>query len=70
LIHEKWTEIKERIHCRWRKFSANDIEVVRDDLDELVTIIRKRYGCATSQAETEYHEFRVSLRPLLQPARR
>jgi len=68
IFQEKWVEIKEKIESKWSKFSKAEIESVRDNFEELVSILQKVYGQGRVQAERECHDFQLSLRPLLQPA--
>ena len=65
MIQGRWNEIKSKIRSKWGKISNSDIEKVKNNLDELSTKIQKAYGCAKAQAEREYHEFRLSLRPMM-----
>ena len=62
-----WITIKEHIRSKWSKLSATEIDSVKENMDKLVPIIRKVYRIAQPHAEREYHDFRVSLRPLFQP---
>ena len=64
----RWMEIKNHITQRWSRLNASDLDSLKGNLDELVTRVQVAYGCAHARAEREYHEFRTSLRPLLQPA--
>jgi len=67
-IAQHWTEISERIHQRWLRFRASDLDGLRENIEKLVDRIQNVYGCARAQAELEFHEFRKSLRPRLQPS--
>jgi hypothetical protein len=62
-----WNEIKETIRLKWSKLSNTEIENLKNNLDGLVTKLQINYGYARPRAEREYHEFRVSLRPLQAP---
>ena len=66
-FEQHWVEIKNSIRRRWGKFDAKDLDAIKGNIDRLVGRIQSVYGCARAQAEIEYHEFQVSLRPLLQP---
>ena len=69
MIQSKWSEIKHLIQSRWGKLTDREIESTRLNLEGLVAIVQKAYGYAIQHAEREYHEFRVSLRPILKPLR-
>lgn len=69
LIDGRWSEISEMIHAKWSRFSKKEVESLRLNMDDLVGKIRKTYGYAMGQAEKEYHEFRLALRPILAPVR-
>ena len=68
VIENRWDEVKNLIQSRWGKFTNREIESLNGNLDELVTKIQKVYGFARGQAEREYHDFLVSLRPTMQPS--
>ena len=63
----KWGEIKNMIQAKWGKFSVAEIDSLKGNIDELATKLQDVYGYARAHAEREYHEFRLSLRPILQP---
>ena len=67
MIQNRWLEIKNEIHSTWGKFKESDLEGFRGNLEGLVTKLQHVYGYANGQAEREYHEFRVSIRPILRP---
>lgn len=67
-FEHSWYEIKNRIVERWSRISVGELDALKGNLDLLVTRIQAAYGCGPSRAETEYHEFRTSLRLLFQPA--
>ena len=66
LTDSKWDDIQSQIQMKWGRFTQNDLDALKENLDEVVTRIRKVYGYTRDQAEREYHEFRVSLRPMMQ----
>ncbi len=65
-IQTRWAQVRDRIRSRWSKFSDAEIDSMRGNLDRLSVLLRKVYGYAEGRTEREYHEFRVSLRPVLQ----
>lgn len=67
IMPDRWLEIREHIHARWDKLSQHDIDEARRDMDKLVDLLKTVYGFNRSRAEREYHEFRLSLRVMLQP---
>jgi uncharacterized protein YjbJ (UPF0337 family) len=64
LIQASWIEIKRRIQAKWGKLSNSEIESLKDNIDGLSKKLQKVYGYAKAQAEREYHEFRITLRPI------
>lgn len=48
-----WTELKLKLHNHWGKITDNDIAQINGNTDELVRILRKRYGYGKAQAEIE-----------------
>jgi len=48
-----WTELKIKLHKHWGKITDHDIAQINGNTDELVRILRKRYGYGKTQAEIE-----------------
>lgn len=66
-MKNKFTDL---IKSKWSKFSKRQIEEVQEDLSKLVSMIQETYGLTKSRAEMEYHDFQLSLKPVLNPAMR
>ncbi len=64
-----WPEIAQLIHMKWGKLTKKEVDSLKGDLDGLAKKVQQAYGCARGQAEIEYHEFQLSLRPILMPIR-
>ena len=56
-----------RIQSKWGKFTRHQLAAIQEDLGALVGLIQSTYGFTKNQAEREYHDFQLSLRPVLQP---
>ena len=57
-----------RMQMKWGKISRRKLEQTQGDLDALVSVIQAAYGYTKKYAEREYHDFQLTLRPVLQPA--
>jgi uncharacterized protein YjbJ (UPF0337 family) len=58
----KWIEIKGKIKAKWDKFSDDEIENLKGNLDPIVGKIQRSYGYDKDIAEIEFSEFKASLR--------
>ena len=56
-----------RIQSKWGKFTKHNLASMEGDLDDLVGMLQRSYGYSKSHAEREYHDFQLSLRPILHP---
>lgn len=57
-----WNEVKSKIKSKWSKFSDNEIDSLKGNLEALSDKIQKVYGYAKDRAEREYNEFKTSLK--------
>ncbi len=48
-----WKKIKELVRQRWKRITADDLDLIDGNTDELISILRKRYGYGKKQAEIE-----------------
>lgn len=56
-----WNEIKDKIKSKWSKFSDNEIETFKDNLEQLSTKIQTTYGYAKERADREFKDFKETL---------
>ncbi len=56
-----WTEIKGKIKTKWAKFTDNDVEAFKGNLDQIVGKVQQTYGFAKEKAEKEFQDFKNSL---------
>jgi uncharacterized protein YjbJ (UPF0337 family) len=61
-IEETWKENKRTAKEKWRKLTANEVDVVAGRREELVRKLQERYSMARVEAERQVEEFRKSLR--------
>lgn len=52
-----WDEIRGRIKSEWGKLTDDDLARANGDLEELVGIVRKRYGYEESEARSKVDEW-------------
>jgi uncharacterized protein YjbJ (UPF0337 family) len=64
-IEKNWFEVKGRMKARWTKFSDEELESVRGDINQLSGKIQKVYGVAKEQAEHQYEDFKKSVSTLI-----
>lgn len=48
-----WNKSKVLVRKRWGKITDDDLELIDGNTDELISILRKRYGYGKKQAEIE-----------------
>lgn len=56
-----WTETKGKIRSKWAKFTDNDLEEIKGNLEQIAGKLQKTYGLVKEKAEQEYAEFIASL---------
>jgi uncharacterized protein YjbJ (UPF0337 family) len=61
MLEGNWKEIKGKIKSQWAKFTDDDVDELKGDLDQLAGKIQKIYGHTKEQAEIEFNSFRKSL---------
>lgn len=57
ILQIKWFELKSKIHKHWGKLTAEDLAQINGNVEELVRVLRKRYGYGKAQAEIEIGEW-------------
>ncbi len=50
-----WTELKSKLRKRWGRISEDDLAQVNGNSEELIKVLRNRYGYGKAQAEIEIH---------------
>jgi len=48
-----WTVLKSKLRKRWGRITEDDLAQVNGDSEELIKVLRKRYGYGKAQAEIE-----------------
>ena len=66
-VHNNWSDIKAKIKTKWSKFSENELESFKGNLDKVSAQIQKTYGVAKEQAEKEFGEFKKTLQSMKTP---
>lgn len=56
-----WNELKGKIKAKWAKFTDQDIDELKGNLEQIAGKIQKTYGYAKEKAEQEFNEFKASL---------
>ena len=64
-VEKNWTELKGKIKSKWSKFSDEEVESIKSDLNQLTGKVQKVYGVAKENAERQYDEFKTSVKSLL-----
>jgi len=62
-----WSEIKAKIKTKWSKFSDQDLESFKGNLQLVKVRIQKVYGYTKDQVEREFNEFRDSIQKPASP---
>lgn len=53
ILHDNWKLLKPRVRKRWAKISEDDLTLISGRTDDLIGVLRKRYGYGKAQAEIE-----------------
>jgi uncharacterized protein YjbJ (UPF0337 family) len=56
-FHIHWATLKTKLRKRWVKITHDDLVQINGNEDELVRILRKRYGYGKAQAEIEISQW-------------
>ena len=48
-----WTELKLKLRKHWGKITEEDLAQINGNTEELIRILRRRYGYGKAQAEIE-----------------
>ena len=60
-IQGSWTELKGKIKTAFGKFSEDELESFKGNLEQISGKIQKVYGYAQERAEKEYNDFKANL---------
>lgn len=55
-----WTELKSTIRKRWGKITEEDLSQIDGNPEELVRVLRRRYGYGKAQAEIEIDQWLIN----------
>lgn len=61
MAHGAWVELKGKIKTQWSKFTDDDLEAVKGNLEELTGKLQKVYGYAKEKAAEEFDHFKQML---------
>ena len=54
-----WAELKSKLRKRWGRITDDDLAQISGKSEELIQILRKRYGYGKTQAEIELNRWLV-----------
>lgn len=58
-LQVNWTELKSNLRKRWGKITDDDLSQINGNAEELVRVLRKRYGYGKAQAEIEISQWLI-----------
>jgi len=53
----KWEQLKGRVKRQWGKITDDDLDRISGSREELMGLMRERYGWERERAETEWNNF-------------
>ena len=56
-----WKAVKKLVRQRWGRITDDDLDLIGGKSDELISILRKRYGYGKTQAEIEIDDWLSSV---------
>ncbi len=59
----RWEELKSDIHLQWSKLTEEDLSRLDGGIDDLIALLRKRYGYGKAQAEIEINKWLYANNP-------
>lgn len=63
--HIRWSELKSQIRQHWSKLTEDELSGLNGGVDELNSLLRKRYGYGKAQAEIEINKWLHDLNMLV-----
>lgn len=60
-VQINWATLKPKIRKHWGKITDADMAHLNGKSDELINVLRKRYGYGKAQAEIEIHKWVLEL---------
>jgi uncharacterized protein YjbJ (UPF0337 family) len=57
VLTNKWNQVRNDVKHRWDKLTEEDVERVKGDIDELVSLVEQKYGYTRKAAESEVKRF-------------
>lgn len=57
ILYDKWHELKSQVRQQWGKLSDDDLVRLSGKTEELVGVLRQRYGYGRAQAEIEINNW-------------
>lgn len=61
-IKSNWKVVSEKIKLTWGKLSDDDLAAIAGQLDQLASLLKKRYGYATVVAQNKVDKFAQGLK--------
>jgi uncharacterized protein YjbJ (UPF0337 family) len=62
IIEGEWKELKGKIRAKWGKFTEDDLENMKGNIEKIKGKIQQSYGRTKDQAEDEFNEFMKSVK--------
>jgi uncharacterized protein YjbJ (UPF0337 family) len=56
-IAGNWQQVRGKVRSKWGKLTDDDVELVAGKKDQLVGVLRKRYGYEQERAEREVEDW-------------
>jgi uncharacterized protein YjbJ (UPF0337 family) len=53
----QWQQIKGKVQEKWGRITNDDLDVIAGQRDQLVGLLRKRYGSAQEEIDRQVKEF-------------
>ena len=69
IVQNNWPNVKTKIKAKWSKFSDQEVESFKDNLDKISAQIQKTYGITKDQAEKQFSDFKVTLQSMAASSR-
>ena len=59
ILQAKWKVLKPQIRKHWRKITKDDLDRLNGETDELINVLRRRYGYGKAQAGIEINRWLI-----------
>lgn len=66
-IKDHWKRMTDKVMEKWGQLTFNELTAIDDQRNQLVRILKERYGYAEERADEELSDFTAGVKPIRDP---